>query len=544
MGVDPASVVGFGYDANGQSFHLVPHGLAGSTVSMLVPHFSGTAAATSTPAQVAAALTHQPSAAEQIALQQIAAAAAQGLTGPPLEQAIAGALDFWYQNEVKARVHRSDDSLANLEDALGLWFAWEAEATTTGVENNSTITRDHADAVAAATAYTAHVADFLLARCTGARGNPFGPLADVSVLQVDLVSRGVDQYVNIDNIPATLVTPAKPLPAPEDLAAACLHIAAGPLNAPSAFVIGRPAANTVSDDLEVDFWNGPARADIPLDVELFSTGNATAIDTQTVTTGHYQAPVNAGVGDEPEDAAVPDGGLHRAHDECSTRPAEYPDAEQGRRRRGHGRRVAVVGHSPTWRHAAIHRRRFRRGRPDGLVGNIGRHRYADRSLHRPHYAWHLRRGRNEQRRSECQRHCNDHRDLGCSDVVRSADVLPAHGGCAVLCETTGSISVLVDYDQGRLTIRQASGSATSKIGDWLPCTDVVQTTDITGAIFVDTLTTTTQSIHPELEFTGMATYPRQDPEQPLPSAPTSPLRARPASPSEAKRFSQRPAPYH
>lgn len=111
--VDPADVLGFGYQEEGKSFHLSPHGTGGGTIDLPVWHFSGTGAAsgdataveeiTSTPLQDEAALQlEQEIEAHTFAFNQ---AVANGEPEGPARERLNAALDSavaqYYETVVK-----------------------------------------------------------------------------------------------------------------------------------------------------------------------------------------------------------------------------------------------------------------------------------------------------------------------------------------------------------------------------------------------------------------------------------------------------------
>jgi hypothetical protein len=89
----PGTVVAFGFNNDGDGFHLVPHRPAGDTVTLRVWHFSGAGATTVSASELSAALGYLPTPAHELAEQRIAAALASEATGgPPPARAIFDAL--------------------------------------------------------------------------------------------------------------------------------------------------------------------------------------------------------------------------------------------------------------------------------------------------------------------------------------------------------------------------------------------------------------------------------------------------------------------
>jgi len=293
-GADPTTVVGYGYDGQGESFHLVPRFVSGSagsgpTVTMLVSHFSGAGTVNASLTQIEQVLNYQPTPAEEQTQQAIAAAVARGLTGADLERAYDNALSFWY-SKLRTGFLVTGDSLSFLELALAEWKAWQALSIELLRDKTEIYLAEDKDAHALALQATAHVADVLLGHCTGTGADVFAPLRAVNQLSGDL-QLGFDLPLETVEIAAH-----RHLPAADALTEACMHITIADMRVPAAFALLHKDLNTVAADLRVDVWNGPARTDIPLSVHLEDRSDLPATDftgsAATVTDGHYQTTID------------------------------------------------------------------------------------------------------------------------------------------------------------------------------------------------------------------------------------------------------------
>ena len=124
----PGTVVGFGFDGNGEELHLVPATVSGDTVQLKVWHFSGAGTLTARLSELNAVLGYQTTRAHGRAEQRIAAALIDAAAnGSDPGQAIFDALADWRLSVSNGlQVARDATRLDFFELAFGEWQAWQA----------------------------------------------------------------------------------------------------------------------------------------------------------------------------------------------------------------------------------------------------------------------------------------------------------------------------------------------------------------------------------------------------------------------------------
>jgi hypothetical protein len=270
-------VVGFGFDGDGEGFHLVPHRAVGDTVELKVWHFSGAGALTARLDELEAALSYEPAPAHQRAEQRIAAALvdAQVNSSDP-GPAISVALRNWRTSSVSQglQIAGSTTRLDFFELAFGEWLAWLAYLQ----EYRDTIPAadasffDTASALdrATATNSAAAVARRQLDGC-------FGPNLPRAALR-DVIR--IASAVNLAGLPIEGGEAGeRPLPSGPNLAGACVDVQITAVEHAAAFARNRN--NLLKVRAQVVFWSGDPSTTIPLRYRL------AGIATETTSNGLY-----------------------------------------------------------------------------------------------------------------------------------------------------------------------------------------------------------------------------------------------------------------
>ena len=280
------TVVGFGFDGNGEELHLVPATVSGDTVQLKVWHFSGAGTLTARLSELNAVLSYQTTRAHGRAEQRIAAALIDAATnGSDPGQAIFDALIGW-RTSVSNGLQVAWDSgrLDFFELAFGEWQAWQAYVQ----EYRDSVTPTQARTfdifirfdTTLATAGAYDVGLNVLARCVGP-GVPRSALRDVLRLATAVVMAAlpIDQ-ANDPN--------ERQLPDGDGLARACLDVEL--LAFEHAPTFARNRDNHFTARARVIFWNGPASTTVPLRYRLrdATAGPTPSLASGTSATGSYE----------------------------------------------------------------------------------------------------------------------------------------------------------------------------------------------------------------------------------------------------------------
>jgi IPT/TIG domain len=265
-------VIGFGFNGEGESFHLVPHRAAGDTVELKVWHFSGAGALTARLDELEAALSYEPAPAHELAEQRIAAALVDAqVNGSDPGPAIFVALRNWRSSSVSQglQIAGSTTRLDFFELAFGEWLAWLAYLQ----EYRDTIPAADASFFDTATALdrntatvsAAAVARRQLDRCVG----PDLPRAAVrDVLRVASAVNLADLPIETAEDPGS----ARPLPTARNLPTACLDVVV--LGVEHAATMARNRDNRFTARAHVEFWSGDPSTSIPLRYRLVDNSAA------------------------------------------------------------------------------------------------------------------------------------------------------------------------------------------------------------------------------------------------------------------------------
>ncbi len=287
-GVLDSQIVGFGFTAGGTGFHLKRNDLSSGPIVLQIQHFSGGGAANATLTEVEQTLGYEPTPAEELAEQRIAAAEYQArLNGTDPSRQIELALADWFDHSVRTGLLSVGDSLDNLELALGEWVSWTGFVESYHLAGS--FSGEMAFAQRNATDDAAHIADLALAGCTGAGANPLAALRPVLRLSADLqaIEQGPAIRLAIENT----ITPAgRRLPPAPSLPSSCAHVKIeGITHAPKLAFLHD---NSYAADVGVVFWNASdPNHSIPLVLTLFDQTEV-VIPPTVVKDGHLKTIVN------------------------------------------------------------------------------------------------------------------------------------------------------------------------------------------------------------------------------------------------------------
>jgi hypothetical protein len=278
-------IVGFGYASGGTAFHLAPSQLTADTIVLRVTHFSGHGASRASLSEVNRTLGYEPTPAQERADQEIAAAeflARQD--GSDQKPRIKAALLFWYDHSVSTGLAVVGDSLDNLELALGEWVAWKSQVDYYDLEADADLVTRLAAGTSAATIAAAHVADLVLATCTGAGADPFAPIRLVVRLQADLTVVPLP-------IESRQTASGRQLPTVLALVESCVHVRIeGTSHAPALAFL---RDNQYTADAGVVFWGAASpNHTVPLVFTLFDETDGQPLVAPTeVSNGHLAATI-------------------------------------------------------------------------------------------------------------------------------------------------------------------------------------------------------------------------------------------------------------
>ena len=288
-----ADVLGFGSASDGSDLHLVPHSLAGGTVTIEVWHFSTGGASAGGAAAVTAMVGYQPTAAESAAQQRIAAASQpcqveliQGIVNGPactfLRQEQIRALFAWYTSTVKPQLdHAVGAPSFDVEHAMAEWVQWQATVEAALNDLTGPCGPLGNECSAAKTAATAAVQDLALRRLQNCTGTALaGQLRDISRVADFVDGGGIDLTANGSGLPDV-----------NELPHACAHLKIDVTDFPA--VAALLHGNTLRGRVTVDVFTGPDRTDVPFTLTVggapVSTTTAGNFDTTVTTT---TAPLN------------------------------------------------------------------------------------------------------------------------------------------------------------------------------------------------------------------------------------------------------------
>lgn len=290
-GVLDSQIVGFGFSEDGTGFHLKPNDLSSGPITLQVLHFSGGGAANATLTEVNHTLGYEPTPAQELAEQQIAAAEyreAQDGTDP--NPAIVSALADWFDHSVSTGLGLVGGSLDNLELALGEWVAWVGEVEAHDLAGLRNISDRMALGQKAATDDAAHIADLLLVGCTGAGARPLESLRPVVRLSADLQAIAASRAAEVA-IESRNTADGRVLPSATALPSSCAHVKIeGITHAP---LLAFLHDNSYTADAGVVFWNATdPNHSIPLVLTVFDqTEGQGATPPTLVTDGQLKTTV-------------------------------------------------------------------------------------------------------------------------------------------------------------------------------------------------------------------------------------------------------------
>lgn len=286
-GVATSEVLGFGSAGNGSELHLQPHTIAGGTITLRLWHFSTAGAAAGGATAARAMQTHQPSSAEQQALQRIAAAqqacqaelASGSFSGPACANVRSEgvrALFDWYVNAVRPGLEAAGNAPSFVaEESLADWLAWEAEVRLLFLNDPppacGTLQSECVAAhLLARDAVRAH-ADRRLDNCTGT--SLASQLRDVARM-ADFAGAGA---IDITGPPLNL-----PDATSGALLRECAHLEIEVTDFPAIAALN--VGNTLQGQVTVDVHTGPDRTDVPFTLLVDGALVSTAADGTFQTT--------------------------------------------------------------------------------------------------------------------------------------------------------------------------------------------------------------------------------------------------------------------
>ncbi|MGH3070766.1 MAG: IPT/TIG domain-containing protein [Gaiellaceae bacterium] len=285
-------VIGFGFDGDGEEFHLVPHELVGDTVELKVWHFSGAGTLTARLDELDAVLGYETTRAHGRAEQRIEAALLDAaLNGTNPADAIFAALATWRGSVSNGlQVARDTARLDFFELAFGEWQAWQAYVQ----EYRDSVTPEQARTfdifirfdTTLATAAAYDVGTSVLTRCVGP-GVPRSALRDALRLATAVIMASLP--IESANDPDE-----RQLPSGDGLARACLDIEL--LAFEHAPTLARNRDNRFTARAQVSFWNGPASSTIPIRYRLRDAtgGPSLPLASGTSATGSYEDTISPG----------------------------------------------------------------------------------------------------------------------------------------------------------------------------------------------------------------------------------------------------------
>ncbi|HUQ21543.1 MAG TPA: IPT/TIG domain-containing protein, partial [Gaiellaceae bacterium] len=257
----PGTLVGFGFNGDGEGFRLLPHRVVGETVELKVWHFSGAGVLTARLEELEAVLSYEPAPAHELAEQRIAAALVDAqVNGSDPGTAIAIALRNWRTSSVRQglQIAGTESRLDFFELAFGEWLAWLAYLQ----EYHDTLAAadagffDRAAQIdrATATNSAAAVTRRQLERC-------LGPSFPRSALR-DVIR--VASAVNLAGLPIEDTETSggeRQLPSGPNLASGCVDVQITAVEHAAAFARNRN--NLFQVRAQVVFWSGDPSTTIP-----------------------------------------------------------------------------------------------------------------------------------------------------------------------------------------------------------------------------------------------------------------------------------------
>jgi hypothetical protein len=119
-----ANLIGFGFQGNGDDFHLAPVQVSGSTLTFTVTHFSGIGAGVSVPADIPAILERPASQATTLFVNQLVDLAQRHVSTSDPYLAI---FRKWYDTAVRPKLSAAGGDDERLADALREYDLWKAD---------------------------------------------------------------------------------------------------------------------------------------------------------------------------------------------------------------------------------------------------------------------------------------------------------------------------------------------------------------------------------------------------------------------------------
>jgi len=151
--IPATELIGFGYTAQGQDFHLAPMYVDGATLTFPIAHFSGAGSGRGNDGDAGGQAGRPPTSPQDQATQTIAsilrqAQARDGDLTPDELDAIGDALQIWFTTSVMPNLRAAEGNDAVLEAALSELIAWYDRVLSFGLEGR--FADDWADALASA----------------------------------------------------------------------------------------------------------------------------------------------------------------------------------------------------------------------------------------------------------------------------------------------------------------------------------------------------------------------------------------------------------
>jgi len=274
-GVSLDDIIAFAADGLGSNMHLVPHSMTGTSITMLVSHFSAGGASSGGASAAALMAQYTPSTVQQ----QVEQAIATTYIGPaPTDDPFVGTLfQAWYESTVRPGLQSAFGAGQRaFEAAAHEWLAWEGDVN---VYTPDLLFAERTEARTLATKDAVELSGALLARCTGFVDYRPG-LRDVIRLSAFLEVLGIDI--------GGLLYEQQPLPAESDLPTACAHVVIEGVSHAAVLAVNRD--NTFGVNAGVAFWNGPANHSISLTYRLddVTDGQGVPIDSDSSVNGQWQ----------------------------------------------------------------------------------------------------------------------------------------------------------------------------------------------------------------------------------------------------------------
>jgi hypothetical protein len=290
------TVVGFGFDGNGDELHLVPARVVGDAVQLKVWHFSGAGTLTATLAELNSVFDYLPTPAHLQAEHVIATAlAVEAGGGESATPAILTALSQWQIRSVLRglQVARDEGRLDFFELAFGEWQAWYAyvqEYDSRFTPSESQFFADVENGVdrPTATQGAAAVGRRLLGRCLGP-GIPRSALRDVLRLAsaVNLAGLLIEQHGADDGT-------GRNLPDGRSLANGCVDVELAGVD--HAAALARNRDNRFVARARVVFWDRSLSTTVPIRYRLadITNGPPTPLASGTSATGTFEDTISPG----------------------------------------------------------------------------------------------------------------------------------------------------------------------------------------------------------------------------------------------------------